>query len=205
MNEREDDMVQRAKAGDGGALDRLFEAYAPALRSAIDANLSPEWRRLFDTDDVLVEALAEAYRSINAFEYRGPGSFLAWLKQIAMRDLTDEARKYLTAKREGERRTISGSTDSLVRFTAAIADSQQATPSQIVMREEAVKQAADAMSRLPGDQREAVQRCDLDGASVAEVAAAMAITPNHVRVLRCRAFGRLREALSDQASILRIV
>src|SRR5262245_55126377 len=144
MLETEAVLAERAKAGDADALDSLIEMHTPALRIAIDAKLSPQWRRLFDADDVLVEALAEAYRSFPNFEYRGTGSFLAWLKQIAMRDLTDEVRKYLTDRREGDRRTASASTDSLVQLIAAMADSNQPTASQILMRDEAARLAAAA-------------------------------------------------------------
>ena len=88
------DLVERAREGSEDAFRHLFEKYRPRLAVLIHYRLRPGSA---DVDDVLQETLLRAFRDINQFEYRSPGSFMGWLSRIAdhaIADRTQSVRSY---------------------------------------------------------------------------------------------------------------
>jgi hypothetical protein len=76
-------LLERIRQGDRTAFDALFEKHRRRLTVLIYYKLDRELRRFADVDDVLQETLLRAFRSLDTFEYRTPGSFLHWLSRIA--------------------------------------------------------------------------------------------------------------------------
>ena len=88
------DLIQRAKAGEEAAWDRLFSIYDRDLQKRVRATLGPELRaQLDDSVDVMQSVWLEAYRSIKSFKYQGDGSFLAWVAAIARHKIANKASK----------------------------------------------------------------------------------------------------------------
>ncbi len=87
------DLLERARAGDGEAMDRLFARYIPLLQRWASGRL-PQWARdLADTQDLVQETLLQTFRRIDSFEYRGEGSFHAYLRQVLVNRIRQEFRR----------------------------------------------------------------------------------------------------------------
>jgi RNA polymerase sigma-70 factor (ECF subfamily) len=86
-------LLARAQAGDPLALDDLLARYLPGLRRWASGRL-PNWARdLADTDDVVQDALARAFKRIGQFEARREGALRAYLRQAVFNRIRDEFRR----------------------------------------------------------------------------------------------------------------
>ena len=86
-------LLERARAGDEGALNDLFARYGPALRRWASGRL-PRWARdLADTPDLVQDTLLQTFRNIDGFEHRGEGALQAYLRYAVMNRIRDELRK----------------------------------------------------------------------------------------------------------------
>lgn len=85
------DLLARMRDGDAGARSLLFEAHYPRLRRALRLRLPVELRAE-DAEDLVQTCLLRAVDKLDRFEYRGRGTFLAWLVRIAERIAIDELR-----------------------------------------------------------------------------------------------------------------
>jgi RNA polymerase sigma-70 factor (ECF subfamily) len=86
-------LIERARAGDQEALDRLMARHMTPLRRWARGRL-PHWARdIADTQDLVQDALLQTFRRIGALDVRGPGSLLAYLRQAVLNRVRDELRK----------------------------------------------------------------------------------------------------------------
>jgi len=86
-------LLDRARAGDNQALDRLFERYLPRLQRWARGRL-PVWARdLADTHDLVQDTLLRTFKKIDGFEYRGEGALQAYLRQALMNRVREEIRR----------------------------------------------------------------------------------------------------------------
>ena len=75
----DDVAIQRAKAGDLTALERLYRAYEGMVYTLAHRMC----RSAEDAEDVLQETFFQVCRSIKTFRGTGAGSLTAWVKRIA--------------------------------------------------------------------------------------------------------------------------
>jgi len=86
-------LLARARGGDERARDQLAVRYLDALRRWAHGRLPLGARDLVDTDDIVQSALYRAMNRIDAFENRGAGAFLAYMRQILLNQIRDESRR----------------------------------------------------------------------------------------------------------------
>ncbi|MEM7199458.1 MAG: sigma-70 family RNA polymerase sigma factor [Planctomycetota bacterium] len=86
-------LLARLQRGDEEAAGCLFELHRERLRRAIRLRLPPRLRSQVDEDDLCQTTVLKALRKIRDFEYRGQGTFLAWLVRIAERSIRDSLRR----------------------------------------------------------------------------------------------------------------
>src|SRR5687768_6490718 len=87
-------LLERARAGDDEALERLFAKYLKPLRRWAAGRL-PKWARdMADTQDLVQETLLQTFRKIEGFECRGEGALQAYLRQALMNRIRDELRRF---------------------------------------------------------------------------------------------------------------
>src|SRR5438874_3582468 len=72
------ELVARTQAGDPAAFDKLVVKYSPRLYGLV-YNMTSNHE---DTNDLLQDIFAKAYRSISSF--RGKSSFYTWMHSIAV-------------------------------------------------------------------------------------------------------------------------
>ena len=86
-------LLERARDGDQGALDRLISRHMGPLKRWARGRL-PKWARdVADTDDLIQDTLLQTFRRIDDFEARGVGALQAYLRQAVINRIRDELRK----------------------------------------------------------------------------------------------------------------
>jgi RNA polymerase sigma-70 factor (ECF subfamily) len=86
-------LIERARAGDQEAIERLFARHLKPLRRWISGRL-PKWARdMADTDDLVQDSLLQTFKRIGAFEPRRVGALQAYLRQAVLNRLRDELRR----------------------------------------------------------------------------------------------------------------
>src|SRR3977135_1432533 len=85
-----DELVVRAKRGDGHALDALLERHLPMVYRFVSMKLG---RAHADLDDVVQETLIAAARSIGSVRGERDGAVPAWFLTIARHKVADHFRR----------------------------------------------------------------------------------------------------------------
>ncbi|HLQ38101.1 MAG TPA: sigma-70 family RNA polymerase sigma factor [Planctomycetota bacterium] len=193
MDENTRSLVSRALEQDREAIDTLFRRYRDRLRAALRKLIGPKYRMLLaDSEDAAHDAILSALNRLHQFEYRGEGSFLAWLLKGAEYEIIRRIRAIETKKRTAE--------GGLVPLDTAVARSvpdREATPSQIVDEQELAERVRQALQSLPDREREVIvlrRYLELD---TEEICIEMGLpTAGSVRALLSRAQARLSGLLS---------
>ena len=87
------DLLSRVRTNDREAIETLFGRYRESLQTFLHKRLPSASRSLLETQDLVQEVLARVLTVLPSFEYRGIGSFWAYLRQIALNHLSEVARK----------------------------------------------------------------------------------------------------------------
>jgi RNA polymerase sigma-70 factor (ECF subfamily) len=86
-------LIDRARAGDGEALEQLFARHHKPLQRWASGRL-PKWARdLIDTDDLVQDTLLQTFKRIRDFEPRRVGALQAYLRQAVLNRIRDELRR----------------------------------------------------------------------------------------------------------------
>lgn len=135
-------LIDRARAGDLQAVERLFARHLEPLQRWASGRL-PKWARdLADTDDLVQDALLQTFRRIDAFDVRGAGALQAYLRQAIVNRVRDELR------RKGRR---PDATD----LNGLELDSAR-SPLEEAIGRQAVERYQQALQRLKPEEREAI-------------------------------------------------
>src|SRR6478672_244926 len=86
-------LIERVRAGDEEALERLFARHLKPLQRWATGRL-PKWARdLADTDDLVQDTLLRTFKKIESFEPRRVGALQAYLRSAVLNRLRDELRR----------------------------------------------------------------------------------------------------------------
>ena len=183
-SESTNELLQRVKQGDHGALEVLLERHLPRLRRWASGRLPRYVRDGSDTEDLVQETVIRTLRTIEAFEYRREGALQAYLRQALYNRIRDRIRQ---AGRRPRLETI----DEEAPFEGA-SPLEQAIGHQTLERYEAALAALQ-----PGDREAIVGRLEL-GYDYSELAAALAKpTSEAARKAVGRAVLRLAEKMTE--------
>lgn len=106
------------RAGNRDAFERVWQRYRAILEallaSRIRRSLTPALRVRLDAelDDILQEAGMTVFAKLDGFEYRGPGSILAWMEQIGRHLVSDRVDYWRADKRDPRRERPLGGADT---------------------------------------------------------------------------------------------
>lgn len=186
-------LVSRALEQDRDAIDLLFQRYRDRLRTALRKLIGPKYRLLLaDSEDATHDAILSALRRLHQFEYRGDGSFLAWLLKGAEYEIVRRIRSLETKKR-----TAVGGLIGIDEAVEQQVVAKDATPSQVHDETELAERVRVALQQLPDREREIIvlrRYLELD---TNEICAEMGLpTEGAVRALLSRAQARLSGLLS---------
>jgi RNA polymerase sigma-70 factor, ECF subfamily len=160
--------VERAKEGDREAFGDLYRLYQPPVFRLARAHLRE------GAEDAVAETFLRAWKALP--RYRDTGApFLAWLYGIARHVIADEFRR---------RARVEPRSDLPDRGVEWAVDERLSL--------------AEAIRRLPGEQRQVVELKFLMGATNAEVAATLGKSEGAVNAKQWRALTALRTMLEDE-------
>lgn len=152
----------------------------------IRGRMSMELRAQLAPEDVWQEALLQAWRARERFEWRGPKSFRRWLLEIAERCIWDAVDRAKALKRGGVARTLAidgsaseGSGESLAERAPPPLDST--TPSRIAIHREQSLTMSEALANLPEEFRDVVRLRLFEELSCEEVAERLQIGVSAVK------------------------
>ena len=164
-------LVERAKNGETAAFDELVIKHSPKLYGLVYHMTSNHE----DTNDVLQDVFAKAYRSLKRF--RGNSAFYTWIYSIAV-NMTLNFLK----KRNRQRKFSLDDMDSniqndkdFIELTAGTTPEQEANLSELQQR------LNEAMMQLSEDHRAVVTMFDIQGMPHAEISKILSVSEGTVR------------------------
>jgi RNA polymerase sigma factor (sigma-70 family) len=175
-------LLERAKGGDGEALDVLFARHIPILRRWASGRL-PRWvRDIADTQDLVQETVLQAFKRVEAFEPRGDGALQAYLRQALMNRIRNEFRH------KGRRPSFQDLDEQ--------APGDHTSPLEAAIRQEQLDRYDVALSRLSEQERDLIVARVEVGLTYEELAEALGKPSwNAARMATARALLRLAEEL----------
>src|SRR5262245_25661332 len=93
-----DDLLGRARAGDGDALAELFDRHRDRLRQMVRLRLDKRLHGRLDPSDVLQEAYLDVARRLPEYGPKPDMPFYLWLRFLTGQRLIDLHRRHLGAK-----------------------------------------------------------------------------------------------------------
>jgi RNA polymerase sigma-70 factor (ECF subfamily) len=179
-------LIERARAGDQEAIERLFARHLKPLQRWASGRL-PKWARdLADTDDLVQDTLVQTFKRIEAFEPRRVGALQAYLRQAVLNRIRNELRR---KGRQPDATNLEG-----IEIDTA------ESPLEHAIGREAVERYEQALQRLSAEEREAIIAKVEMGYTNEELAEALGKpTPDAARKTAHRALVRLAEEMKRAA------
>jgi len=175
-------LIRRVRNGENPARDALVRRFLPLLRQWAHGRLPRAARDLHETEDLVQLALMRALKQINNFESEGPGSFLAYLRQILLNQVRDEVRRLMRRPESAE-------------IDPELADTELPSPVEQLVGHERLRAYEAALASLPKRQQGLIVMRLEFGMSYPEIAAEVTSSPDAVRVMVARALVQLAAAL----------
>jgi len=160
--------------------------------------MPPLLRQKLDPSDLVQDVLLKAHSQRGQFRGQTSVEYLAWLRTILGTTLAMTLRHYRTQQRDVilETSLEQALEDSSARLESFLTDGLP-SPEESLDRQERLLLLADALARLPEDQRSAIECCHIQGRSVAEVAKETDRSTASVAGLLRRGVARLRQLLKE--------
>ena len=179
-------LLAQVRAGDAQSRERLCRRYLPMLRAWAHGRLPARARGLADTDDLAQIVLMRALATVDRFEPRREGAFLAYLRRILLNAVRDELRRSVRRPADG--------------IDPATLPAAEASPLERAIGADVVESYEAALARLPEENREAVILRLEFGFEYSEIAAALEkSSPDAARMLVTRSLLRLAEDMREHS------
>jgi RNA polymerase sigma-70 factor (ECF subfamily) len=186
-------LIERIRRGDRDAFTPLFEKYRPRLTALLHCRVGPRLRASVEVEDLLQETMLRAFRELDHFSYRSPGSFFRWISRIADHVTVDAARHANRGKRD---------TGEMVPFRSPSNPNgpepvDTRTPSRVVAEQEALAQLLTRLDALPEHYRDIIVMAKIEGLSSGEIAEKLGKPREAVALLLHRALAQLRKPAGE--------
>jgi RNA polymerase sigma-70 factor (ECF subfamily) len=183
-----------------GNLARALDRFREYLRLLARLQLSPHLAGKVDLSGVVQQTLLEAYQGRDAFPSDAARQ-AAWLRRALANNLTDEVRRL---RSRGQERVSEQSLEQALEASSARLEAwlarEEPTPCRAAMHKERLGRLAEALLRLPDDQRLAVELHHLRGLSLAGVGQHLGRSREAVAGLVFRGLKTLRTLLAEGGS-----
>jgi RNA polymerase sigma-70 factor (ECF subfamily) len=173
-----DELVERCKKGEAVGYKELYQRYARAMFNTCLRIVND----ITETEDVLQESFAEAFKNLHSFEYRT--SFGGWLKQICINRSINQLKKRRVNWVDID------ATDTYNYMEEAIVDENQ-----IRLKVDAVKKS---IMKLPDGYRTVLTLYLLEGYDHEEIAEILNVATSTTRTQYKRAKQKLLQLLKEE-------
>jgi len=183
----DDALIARTQAGDTSAFDELVTKYSPRLYGLVYHMTSNHE----DTNDLLQDIFAKAYRSINGF--RGKSSFYTWMHSIAVNMTIN------FLKKRGRRLQMSlDDVDSNIQNDKEFLElTASSNPVREANLGELQQRLNEAMMKLSEEHRAVVTMFDIQGMPHAEISKIIGVSEGTVRSRLFYAHQQLQNYLEE--------
>jgi RNA polymerase sigma factor (sigma-70 family) len=171
LDPSDNQLVERTKAGDARAFDELVVRFSPRLYGLI-YNMTSSHE---DTNDLLQEVFAKAYRSIRGFQ--GKSSFYTWMHTIAVNMTIN----FLKKRNRRKTMSLDDVDNGILNDPDFIAATSNGDPSHSANLGELQKKLNESMLKLSHEHRAVVTMFDIQGMPHAEIAKILKISEGTVR------------------------
>ena len=197
--EETDRLLDDARKGEPGAVDKLLTEFREPLRRVIDLRLDPAVARRVDASDIVQDVLIEANQRLTEYLKKPDMPFHLWLRHLAQDRIIDTHRRHRLAQRRSVDREQpiarpAWADESSVSLVAQLIDTDR-TPASAAIGLELQRRLGDAIDRLADDDREIVLMRHHEALSNQEVAHALNLTEAAASMRYLRALRRLRAVL----------
>jgi RNA polymerase sigma-70 factor (subfamily 1) len=178
--------------------DHILERYRAYLECLTFIQVDPRLWRRFGWSDVVNQTLLEAYRELAQLRELDEADRNRRLRRILVNNLLDRIEHERAEKRDYRRdasldEALTGSSCNLQKWLAA----DTPGPDGRAHAEERGARLAEALTRLPQREREALILQKYHGLSLVQIAEHLGCTTGAVAGLHARALKRLREVLTE--------
>ncbi len=180
-------LVDRTQTGDARAFDELVVRFSPRLYGLI-YNMTASHE---DTNDLLQEVFAKAYRSIRGFQ--GKSSFYTWVHTIAVNMTIN----FLKKRNRRKTMSLDDVENGILNTPDFIAATSNGDPSQSANLGELQKKLNESMMKLSHEHRAVVTMFDIQGMPHAEIAKILKISEGTVRSRLFYAHKQLQNHLQE--------
>jgi RNA polymerase sigma-70 factor (ECF subfamily) len=179
--------------------ERPLEGYRDYLRLLARTQLGPRLQAKLDASDIAQQAILQAHQAKSQFRGQTEAEKLAWLRAILANVLAAATRRFEAKARDIAReRSLEGDLELSSSRLECLFAADQSSPSQRAVRCEELLRLAAALTRLPQEQRQAVELHYLKGLQVADVAEQMGRSRAAVVGLLFRGLKKLRQLLQER-------
>jgi RNA polymerase sigma-70 factor (ECF subfamily) len=197
--EETDRLLDDARNGEAGAVDKLLAEFRDPLRRVIDLRLDPAIARRVDASDIVQDVLIEANQRLVEYLKQPAMPFHLWLRHLAQDRIIDTHRRHRLAQRRSVDREQAiarpaWADESSVSFIGQLIDTE-VTPTSEAIRQELQRKLAAAIDELSDDDREIILMRHHEALSNQETAAALNLTEAAASMRYLRALRRLRSVL----------
>lgn len=175
------------------------DRYRPLLHLQVRLlRLAPQFRRRFDSSDLVQDALLKAHQFRGRFRGTTDAEWMAWLHEILRNVVADRVREAMAGKRDlrleqSLQVAVDESSSRIERFLS----DDGSSPSEQAERGELLMRLASAIEQLSPEQRDVIVRRDLRGEPVDQIAQQLGRSEKAVAGLLFRGRHKLRELLAD--------
>ena len=198
-----DALLVRISAGDARATAELLGLHRDRLKQMVKARIDPRLARRVDPSDVVQDVLLQAARTVEDYASRRPLPFYPWLRQLALRRMTDLERRHIQAARRSvrleEHRNPQLSDVSLHLLARRLLSREKGPVSELVERESR-RRLHETFLRLDENDREILLLRYVEGLDLSEAADILGIAANAARMRHLRALQRLRDLIGTPDS-----
>ena len=197
-------LVRNAQRGVQEDLDRLIAYHLDDLRAFVRLQIEPSLRVRESRSDVVQSVCRNVLEGLSGFEYRGEGSFRAWLFTAAFNKVRQKREFHRALRRDvGRDVALQEAGDDGTRVTGplyASLCSLEPSPSQNAIAQEETGRIERAMDALSPEHRDVLLLSRIVGLSNREIARRLGRTESAVRALLGRATVRLLAALEGRGA-----
>jgi RNA polymerase sigma-70 factor (ECF subfamily) len=194
-------LVERARAGDGDALNEIFTRHRGRLRRMVEVRLDWRLQARLDASDVIQEAYLEAAGRLDEYLREPKLPLFLWLRLVVGERLLKLQRHHLGAQMRDAGREVSIYRQALPAASSAALAAQllgkETSPTQAILRAERMLRLQQAINSLDPTDREVLALRHFEELTRAETAQALGIEEAAAAKRYVRALKRLKDLLAD--------